>query len=149
MSSPIRQTIEQDMRAALKAGEKQRLSALRLCLNAIKQYEIDERVTVDDDKVTVVLRKLAKQRRASIVEYEKAGREDLVRQETFELDLIHNYLPQSLSSEAMEQIVAQVITETGATALRDMGKVMALLRQRVGANADMAVLSSLVKERLK
>ena len=144
MSSPIRQTIEQDMRAALKAGEKQRLSALRLCLNAIKQYEIDERVTVDDDKVTVVLRKLAKQRRASIVEYEKAGREDLVRQETFELDLIHNYLPQSLSSEAMEQIVAQAITETGATALRDMGKVMALLRQRVGANADMAVLSSLM-----
>ena len=147
--SAIKQAIEQAIKDAMRARDKQRLSALRLCLSAIKQYEIDKRIVAEDAHVVAVLRQLAKQRRASITEYEKAERHDLVLGETFELELILSYLPQGLSPEKIEALVTDVIAETGAQQMRDMGKVMAGLAKRLGVGADMAPLAALVKERLK
>ena len=132
----------------MRAGEKPKLAALRLIAAAVKQYEVDHRVTLEDGAALEVLTKMAKQRRESISQFQSAGRADLVSQEEFELALILDYLPQALSAEEVAQLVAAAIASTGAAGIRDMGKVMALLNAKMKGRADMAAVSALVKGKL-
>lgn len=132
----------------MRAGEKPKLAALRLIAAAVKQYEVDHRVTLEDGAALEVLTKMAKQRRESISQFQSAGRDDLVSQEEFELALILDYLPQALSAEEVAQLVAAAIASTGAAGIRDMGKVMAVLNAKMKGRADMAAVSALVKGKL-
>jgi uncharacterized protein YqeY len=136
------------MKAAMRAKESARLSAIRLILAAIKQKEVDERVELGDEAVVAILEKLIKQRRESIAQFEKAARADLVEAEKFELALLSGYLPQQLSDADLGSEVAKAISESGASGIKDMGKVMALLKPRLAGRADMGKVSNLVKTRL-
>jgi len=132
----------------MRAGEKPKLAALRLISAAVKQYEVDHRVTLEDGAALDLLTKMAKQRRESISQFQSAGRDDLVRQEEFELALILDYLPQPLSAEEVEQLVVDAIDAAGAAGVRDMGKVMGILNGKMKGRADMAAVSALVKGKL-
>ena len=132
----------------MRAKESARLSAIRLILAAIKQKEVDERVELGDDAVVAILEKMIKQRRESIAQFEKASRSDLVDAEKFELALLSGYLPQQLSDADLGSEVAKAISESGASGIKDMGKVMALLKPRLAGKADMGKVSTLVKSRL-
>lgn len=136
------------MKSAMRARDKQRLGAIRLILAAIKQREVDERRPMSDADVLAVLDKMSKQRRDSVSQYRAAGRDDLADQEAFELDLIAGYLPQPLSAAELNALVSDAIVEGSASSIKDMGKVMAILRPRVQGRADMAQVSGLVKQRL-
>ncbi len=136
------------MKAAMRAKDAARLSAIRLILAGIKQREVDERKELSDAEVTAVIEKMIKQRRESITQYEKASRQDLVDAEKFELEVLSGYLPQQLGDAELQQEVQKAIGETGASGIRDMGKVMALLKSRLGGRADMGKLSNLVKTKL-
>lgn len=140
--------IEEDMKAALRAGDKRRLGAVRLILAAVKQREIDERVTLDDTQVLAVLDKMAKQRRESIAQYQAAGRQDLVEQESFELEVIQDYMPAALSEAELDAAIATAIAEVGASSVKDMGKVMGILKPRVQGRADMGAVSARIKAKL-
>jgi len=144
----IKQRISDDVKAAMRAREKDKLAALRLISAAIKQKEVDERVELDDTGTLAVLDKLAKQHRDSIAQYEQAGRSDLVEQENFELDVVQEYLPQPLSEEELTALVQAAVAEAGASAMQDMGKVMGLLKPKVQGRADMGRVSALVKAQL-
>jgi hypothetical protein len=144
----LKAQIQSDMKTAMKSGEKARLGAIRLILAAIKQREVDERIELDDDQVLVVLDKMLKQRRDSIQQYSAAGREDLADVERFEVEVIQTYLPTPLSESELTALLDASIAESGATAMSDMGKVMAILRPKVQGRADMAAVSGLVKGRL-
>jgi len=147
----LKERINEDMKAALKARQSERLSAIRLLMAAIKQKEIDERAVQDDAAVIAVVERLIKQRRDSIEQFQAAGRMDLVEKETAELDLLKQYLPQPLSEQQIEAAVEAAIAEAaGAAALgpQAMGKVMALLKARLAGKADMSRVSALVKARL-
>ena len=146
--SSLKERISADVTGALKGGDKARVGALRLVLAAIKQREVDERVQLGDADILAVLERLAKQRRESIEQFARAGREDLVAQETFELDLITSYLPEPLPPAALEAAVTDAIAAIGATSIKDMGKVMALLKGSLQGRADMTTVSALVKSRL-
>ena len=148
MSESFKERLNEDVKTALRAGEKSKLGALRLIAAAIKQFEVDRRIALDDQAGLELLTKMAKQRRESITQFQAAGRDDLVAQEQFELDLILGYLPQPLSAAEIEQHVASAIEVSGATGVRDMGKVMAVLNTQVKGRADMAAVSALVKARL-
>ena len=148
MPSALKDRISSDVTDALKQGRKQELGALRLILAAIKQQEVDSRTDVDDDQVNSILVKLAKQRRESISQFEKAGRDDLVAQERFELDLLEAYLPAALDPAEIEAAVDQAISDSGATSPEDMGKVMGVLQGALKGRADMGAVSKLVKSRL-
>ena len=136
------------MKAAMRAKDAARLSAIRLILAGIKQREVDERKELSDADVTAVIEKMIKQRRESITQYEKASRQDLVDAEKFELEVLSGYLPQQLGDAELQQEVQKAIGETGASGIRDMGKVMALLKSRLAGRADMGKLSNLVKNKL-
>jgi hypothetical protein len=136
------------MKAAMRAKEPARLSAIRLILAAIKQKEVDERVELTDADVVGVLEKMVKQRRESIAQFEKAARTDLVEAEKFELGVLSGYLPQPMSDSEVEQALKTAIAESGATSVKDMGKVMALLKPRLAGRADLGKVSGLVKARL-
>ena len=136
------------MKAAMRAKDAARLSAIRLILAGIKQREVDERKELGDADVTAVIEKMIKQRRESITQYEKASRQDLVDAEKFELQVLSGYLPQQLGDAELQQEVQKAIGETGASGIRDMGKVMALLKSRLASRADMGKVSSLVKTKL-
>jgi uncharacterized protein YqeY len=136
------------MKAAMRAKEPARLSAIRLILAAIKQKEVDERVELTDADVVGVLEKMVKQRRESIAQFEKAARTDLVEAEKFELGVLSGYLPEPMSDSEVEQALKTAIAESGATSLKDMGKVMALLKPRLAGRADLGKVSGLVKARL-
>jgi uncharacterized protein YqeY len=136
------------MKAAMRAKEPARLSAIRLILAAVKQKEVDERVEVDDPALVAILEKMIKQRRESIAQFEKAARTDLADAEKFELAILSGYLPQQLSEAEIGEEAARAISESGASGIKDMGKVMALLKQRLAGRADMGRVSSLVKSRL-
>lgn len=136
------------MKAAMRAKDAARLSAIRLILAGIKQREVDERKELSDAEVTAVIEKMIKQRRESITQYEKASRQDLVDAEKFELEVLSGYLPQQLGDAELQQEVQKAIGESGASGIRDMGKVMALLKSRLGGRADMGKLSNLVKTKL-
>jgi uncharacterized protein YqeY len=142
------QRIQEAMKAALKAGDKPRLSALRLMVSAIKQAQIDQRRELDDAAVVAVLDRMAKQRRESIAQYEEAGRKDLADNERAELEVIREFLPQPLSEAEVESLIRQALEDTGATQIRDMGKVMGWLKPRLQGRADLSAVSRRVKERL-
>lgn len=148
MPSALKDRISSDVTDALKQGRKQELGALRLILAAIKQQEVDSRIDVDDDQVNSILVKLAKQRRESISQFSAAGRDDLVAQEQFELDLLETYLPAALDAAEIEAAVGQAISKTGASSPKDMGKVMGVLQGALKGRADMGAVSKLVKSRL-
>ena len=144
----LKERINEDMKAAMRARESAKLSAIRLLLAAIKQREVDERIVLDDAAVVAVIDKMLKQRRDSIVQYKKAGRQDLVDAEQFEADLLATYMPAGLSSEEIAAAVKAAIVETNAAGPTDMGKVMGLLKPKLAGRADMSVISQLVKAEL-
>lgn len=144
----LKTRIGEDMKIALRARESDRLSAIRLLLAAIRQREIDERTELDDSGVIAVVDKLIKQRRDSISQYLAAGRQDLADRERFEIDVLSAYLPQPLTVEEIAALVAQAVTDTGATSARDMGKVMNWLKPKLAGRADMTAVSAQVKAAL-
>jgi uncharacterized protein YqeY len=148
MSVTLKERINDDVKAALRAGDKRRLGALRLILAAIKQREVDERITLDDAQVISVLDKMIRQRKESIEMYQKGGRQDLVNQESFELQLLQGYLPTPLADAEIDALVKRAITEAGAVSIKDMGKVMAILKPQLQGRADMSAVSGLVKQHL-
>ena len=144
----LRTQINDDMKAAMRAKEAPRLSAIRLLLAAIKQREVDERKELDDEEIVAVVEKMIKQRRESISQYEKASRADLAEAEKFELEVLQAYMPQQLSDAEIEAAVLAALAESGAQGMRDMGKVMAILKPQLAGRADMSAVSSMVKSRL-
>ena len=144
----LKARIQEDVKAAMRAQDKRRLGALRLVSAAIKQREVDERIELDDSQVVAVLRKMLKQRQDSLTQFRAGGRDDLADQEAFEIALIEGFLPQALGVEEVDALVARCVAEVGATAARDMGKVMARMKELVEGRADMGVVSARVKERL-
>ncbi len=145
---PLRDTLQQDMKTAMRGGDKPKLGVIRLILAAIKQREVDERIELDDDQVTVVLDKMSKQRRDSLEQFEKAGREDLAAQERFELEVIQIYLPKPLNDAEIDALIDAAIESTGAASLKDMGKVMGQLKSKLQGRADMGAVSGKIKARL-
>jgi uncharacterized protein YqeY len=146
--SELKARLTEDMKTALKGGDKARLAAIRLVLAAIKQREVDERIALDDAQVLHVLEKMLKQRRDSVTQYEAAKREDLAEQERYEIGVIESYLPAQLSDAELDALVQACIVDAGASSPRDMGKVMVLLKERAAGRADMGALSQRVKARL-
>jgi hypothetical protein len=144
----LKTQIQSDMKTAMKAGDKIRLGVIRLILAAVKQREIDERIELDDTQVLAVLDKMVKQRRDSIEQFGAAGRQDLVDVERFEVEVIQGYLPAALSEAELTALIDAAVSNSGAAAVSDMGKVMALLRPQVQGRADMGAVSALVKRRL-
>jgi len=144
----LRERINEDMKAALKARQADRLSAIRLLMAAIKQKEIDERITLDDAAVIAVIERQIKQRRDSIEQFQAAARTDLVDKESAELELLKQYLPQPLSEAELTAAIEAAVAEANASGPQAMGKVMAILKPRLAGRADMGRVSSLVKARL-
>jgi len=144
----LREQLNEDMKAAMKAREAEKLAALRLLLAAVKQREVDERITLDDAQLIAVIDKMIKQRNDSIAQYEKAARQDLADKEKFEISVLEGYLPQQLSQAEVDAAVAEAIAATGAKSAADMGKVMGVLKPRLAGRADMGKVSGLVKSRL-
>ncbi len=140
--------ITDDMKSAMKAGDKDRLKAVRLILAAIKQIEVDTRTELDDTAVLSVLDKMVKQRRDSVEQFQKGGRDDLVNIELAEIAVIETYLPEQLSNEELDALIDEVISATGAESIRDMGKVMGQIKSKAAGRADMGAVSAKVKERL-
>ena len=144
----LKAKLTDDMKTAMKGGEKDRLATIRLINAAIKQREVDERIVLDDAQVLAVLEKMLKQRRDSISQFEAAGRDDLVAKESFELGVIESYLPQKLSDAELDMLIGAAIAETGAAGPKDMGKVIAAAKTKAAGRADMGKLSEKVKARL-
>jgi uncharacterized protein YqeY len=144
----LKTRIQEDVKHAMRAHERERLAVLRLVTAAIKQKEVDERVELGDEQVLVVLDKMAKQRRESIEQFQAAGREDLAEKEQYELGLIQGYLPEPLGEEELQALIRSAIEEQGASGMRDMGKVMNALRGQVQGRADMKAVSQAVKSQL-
>lgn len=133
----------------MRSGDKRQLGVIRLILAAIKQIEVDDRIdNLDDTQVIVVLDKMIKQRRESISQYQKAGRDDLKEQEEYEISILQPYLPAALSESEIEAIIDQAITETGAASIREMGKVMNIIKPKMQGRANMGAVSALIKNRL-
>ncbi len=144
----LKQRIQDEMKAALKGGDKPRLGVIRLIMAAIKQREVDERIELDDEQILAVLDKMVKQRRDSIQQYEQAGRDDLADQEKFEVGILQEYLPEALSEDEIAAMVAEAISSSGASSMKDMGKVMGQLKPKVQGRADMGAVSAMVKQQL-
>jgi uncharacterized protein YqeY len=144
----LKERVQEDMKTAMRAKDAARLSAVRLLLAALKQKEVDERIALTDADVLGTIEKMLKQRRESIAQYEKAGRQDLADREKFEIEVLAAYLPQQMGEAEMAQAVAAAVAEAGAAGVKDMGKVMALLRPRLAGRADMGKVSALVKAKL-
>jgi uncharacterized protein YqeY len=144
----LKAQIIDDMKAAMKGGEKARLGVIRLITAAIKQREVDERIELDDEQVLIVLDKMVKQRRDSIKQYTDAGREDLAAIEEAEVEIIQAYLPAALSEDEVAAIVEAAIAQTGATSMADMGKVMGIVKPQVQGRGDMGAVSGIVKQKL-
>jgi uncharacterized protein YqeY len=144
----LKAKITDDMKAAMKAREAQRLSAIRLLLAAIKQREVDERKDMSDAEIVAVIGTMIKQRRDSITQFQAAGRKDLVDNETFELNLLSGYLPKQFTDAEIAQEISAAILQTGAKGATDMGKVMGVLKGKLAGRADMGKVSALVKSKL-
>ncbi|NBX84211.1 MAG: GatB/YqeY domain-containing protein [Gammaproteobacteria bacterium] len=140
--------IQQELHQCMRSGDKAKVQALRLVLAAIKQVEVDERIEVDSNRLLAILSKMAKQRQESIEQYLKANRQDLVTQEQYELDLIQSYLPQPFSETEILNMIETSIQELNATSIRDMGKVMNVLRPQLTGRADLSKVSELIKQKL-
>ena len=143
--SDLKKQIQDAAISAMKSGEKPRLAIIRLITAAIKQIEVDERIELDDARVIAILDKMVKQRRESISQFKTAGRDDLIKQESFEIDIIQEYLPQALSEEEVDEIVNKAIEQTSASSIKDMGKVMGLVKPQIIGRADMGEISGRIK----
>jgi uncharacterized protein YqeY len=144
----LKQQLTEDMKNAMRAGEKHRLGVIRLMLAAIKQREVDERIELDDTQILAALEKMLKQRRDSVSQFEAAKREDLAIIERDEMLVIETYLPTKLNDAEIDALVTAAIEETGASSARDMGKVVAAVKEKAAGRADMAVVSGMIKARL-
>jgi uncharacterized protein YqeY len=144
----LKAQLTEDMKTAMKSGDKERLGVIRLINAAIKQREVDERIQLDDAQVLSVLEKMLKQRRDSVSQFQAAGRTDLVDKETFEIGVVQSYMPAQLSAAEVDAIIAATIAEAGATGPKDMGKVMGLVRPKVAGKTDMGKLSEIIKGKL-
>ena len=144
----LKQQLTEDMKNAMRAGEKDKLGVIRLMLAAVKQREVDERIELDDTQVLATLEKMMKQRRDSVTQYEAAAREDLAKIERYEMGIIEAYLPAKLDEAGIEALVRQAVAETGATGMKDMGKVVGCVKDKAAGTADMAVVSQKVKAAL-
>jgi len=146
---PLKQQITDAMKDAMRAGDKPRLGTIRLILSAIKQIEVDERIdTLSDERVLAVLDKMVKQRRESIAQFENAERHDLADQEKSELVILQEYLPAALTDDEIANMISSAITDTGASSIKDMGKVMGILKPKMQGRADMGKVSGLIKAKL-
>lgn len=146
--SELKQQMVEAMKAAMKSQQKDRLGTLRLILAAIKQREVDERISLSNEQVLEVLNKMIKQRRESILQYEKAGRQELADKELDEIKVIEEYMPEPLSDEAISGLIVQAIAESDATTIKDMGKVMAIIKPKIMGKADVSSVSKLIKAKL-
>ncbi|MEN9527944.1 MAG: hypothetical protein RLY56_1895 [Pseudomonadota bacterium] len=144
----LKERITQEMKDAMRSGEKERLGYIRMLQAAIKQREVDERITLDDTQVLAVIEKMIKQRREAIAQFEAGGRADLAAKELAEVALLQTYMPEPLSQAEVEALVAAAIAETGAASVKDMGKVMALVKTRAAGRADMSAVSAIIKSKL-
>lgn len=144
----LRDRITEDMKNAMRAGDKDRLGTIRLILAAIKQREVDERITLDDGQVLSVLEKMVKQRREAITQFQAGGRADLVAKETAEIGVLQGYLPAQLTEAELEALISESIAATGATSIKDMGKVMAAVKPRAQGRADLGAVSARIKQKL-
>ena len=146
--SQLKQLITNDMKLAMKAKDKSALKAIRMILGAIKQKEIDDRIELDDAQVLVVIQKMVKQRKDSISQFSDAGRTDLVEVEESELVIINNYMPEQLSDDEVDTAVTKAIADSGSDSMKDMGKLMGILKVQLDGKADMGAVSQLIKAKL-
>ncbi len=144
----IKDQLQADVKTALRASDKARLNVLRMALAAVKQREVDDRVELNNDQVMAVIEKMVKQRRESITQFEKGGRTDLADKERAVIDVLAPYLPEPMSDTELEQLIAAIISETGASGMKDMGKVMGQIKARAAGRADMSAVGALVRARL-
>ena len=144
----LKNQLTEDMKAAMKGGDKERLGVIRLINAAIKQREVDERIVLDDSQVLAILEKMLKQRRDSVTQFQAGGRTDLADKETYEIGVIQAYLPAQLSTEEVDVMIVAAIAESGAVGPKDMGKVMGLVKPKVAGRTDMGKLSERVKAKL-
>ena len=147
-SSALKDRIQDAMKTAMKSGDKERLAVIRLIMSALKQIEVDERIELDDSRVLSVLDKMVKQRRESISQFKSGGRDDLVDKEQAEIDVITEFLPQALTAEEIETIINRAISDTGASSMKDMGKVMGLVKPQITGRADVGAVSQKIKSLL-
>jgi uncharacterized protein len=144
----LKERITDDMKAAMRSGEKERLGVIRLITAAIKQREVDERIVLDDTQVLSVLEKMIKQRKESVVQFQAGNRQDLVDKENAEITLLQGYMPSQLSSEEIDSLISEAVAATGATTIKDMGKVMAIIKAKAQGRADMASVGAKIKAKL-
>jgi uncharacterized protein YqeY len=144
----LKERLQEDMKSSMRSGEKERLGTIRLILSAVKQREVDDRITLDDAQIIATLEKMAKQRRESITQFEAGGRADLVAKETAELAVLGAYMPTQLSDAELAAMIDSAITQTGASTIKDMGRVMALIKTQAQGRADMATVGARIKARL-
>lgn len=144
----LKERITDDMKAAMRSGEKERLGVIRMITSAIKQREVDERITLDDAQVLSVLEKMIKQRKESLVHFQAGNRPDLVAKESAEITLLQGYLPSQLSDSDIDALIGEAVAATGAASIKDMGKVMAIIKGKAQGRADMAAVGAKIKTRL-
>jgi len=145
---PLKERITDDMKAALRSGEKDRLGTIRMIMAAIKQREVDERIVLDDTQVLAVVEKMIKQRREAIAQFEAGGRTDLVAKESAELALLTQYLPEQLSAQELDALISEAVAASGAGSIKDMGKVMGIVKAKVQGRADMSAVSARIRAML-
>jgi uncharacterized protein len=148
MSTTLKERITDDMKAAMRAGEKERLGTIRMLQAAIKQREVDERITLDDTQVLAVVEKMLKQRKESIVQFEQGGRADLADKERSEIAQLQAYLPEQLSDAEVDALIKAAIASTGAASVKDMGKVMGVVKAKAAGKTDMGAVSARIKAAL-
>jgi hypothetical protein len=144
----LKDRITDDMKAAMRSGEKERLGLIRMITAAIKQREVDERITLDDTQVLSVLEKMIKQRKESLVQFQAGNRQDLVEKESAEITLLQSYLPSQLSDAELDALISEAIKATGAASIKDMGKVMGIIKGKAQGRADMAAVGAKIKAKL-
>jgi uncharacterized protein YqeY len=144
----LKDRITEEMKNAMRAGEKERLATIRLILSAIKQREVDERIQLDDPQVLAVIEKMVKQRKESIAQFEAGGRADLVAKEQAEMAVLQTYLPAQMSDAEIDALIAEAVASTGAASIKDMGKVMAAVKAKAQGRADMGAVSARIKQKL-
>jgi len=145
---PLKDRITEDMKNAMRAGEKERLATIRLILSAVKQREVDERIVLDDSQVLAAIEKMIKQRKEAITQFDAGGRADLVAKETAEIAILQTYLPAQMSDAEIDALIGEAIASTGAASIKDMGKVMGAVKAKAQGRADMGAVSARIKQKL-
>jgi uncharacterized protein YqeY len=144
----LKDRVTEDMKTAMRAGDKERLATIRLILAAVKQREVDERISLDDSQVLAAIEKMIKQRKEAITQFEAGGRADLVAKETAEIGILRGYLPAQMSDAEIDALIAEAIASTGAASIKDMGKVMGAVKAKAQGRADMGAVSARIKQKL-